>query len=51
MAPRVPTGDPPDRRPEELLDIIPTNRRRGYDARRLISLVVDDGEFFEMRRH
>lgn len=51
VAPRVPTDDPPDRRPEELLDIIPTNRRRGYDARRLISLVVDDGELFEMRRH
>ena len=51
VAPRVDTGDPPDRRPEELLDIIPTNRRRGYDARKLIRLVVDNGEFFEMRRH
>lgn len=51
VAPRVPSGDPPDRRPEELLHIIPTNRRRGYDARQLIRLVVDDGELFEMRRH
>ena len=51
VAPRVETGDPPDRRPEELLHIIPTNRRRGYDARKLIRLVVDNGEFFEMRRH
>ena len=51
VAARVPTGDPPDRRGEELLTIIPTNRRRGYDARRLIQLVVDDGVFFEMRRH
>ncbi len=51
VAPRVETGDPPDRRPEELLDIIPTNRRRGYDARALIKHVVDNGEFFEMRRH
>ncbi|MCP3987517.1 MAG: hypothetical protein GY724_00450, partial [Actinomycetia bacterium] len=51
VAPRVETGDPPDRRPEELLSIIPENRRRGYDARALIRLVVDNGDFFEMRRH
>jgi acetyl-CoA carboxylase carboxyltransferase component len=51
VAPRVETGDPPDRRPEELLNIIPANRRRSYDARKLIQLVVDNGEFFEMRRH
>ena len=51
VAPRVNTSDPPDRRPEELLNIIPTNRRRGYDARALIGHVVDNGEFFEMRRH
>ncbi len=51
VAPRVETGDPPDRRPEELLHIIPTNRRRGYDVRKLIAHVVDNGEFFEMRRH
>ncbi|MCP4085168.1 MAG: hypothetical protein GY745_08985 [Actinomycetia bacterium] len=51
VAPRVETGDPPDRRPEELLHIIPENRRRGYDARALIELVVDNGGFFEMRRH
>lgn len=51
VAPRVATGDPPDRRPEELLHIIPPNRKRGYDPRKLVRLVVDGGEFFEMRRH
>src|ERR1700722_18447799 len=51
VAPRVETGDPPDRRPEELLHIIPPYRRHGYDARKLIRLVVDNGEFFEMRRY
>ena len=51
VAPRVETGDPPDRRPEELLNIVPTNRKRAYDPRKLIKLVVDNGEFFEMRRH
>ncbi|MCC7364935.1 MAG: hypothetical protein IT303_11240 [Dehalococcoidia bacterium] len=51
VAPRIETGDPPDRRPEELLTIIPPNRKRGYDPRKLIRHVVDNGEFFEMRRH
>ena len=51
VAPRVETGDPADRRPEELLNIIPANRRHGYDPRKLIKLVVDNGQFFEMRRH
>jgi acetyl-CoA carboxylase carboxyltransferase component len=51
VAPRVETGDPPDRRPEDLLHIIPPNRKHGYDARKLIRLVVDNGEFFEMRRY
>ncbi len=51
VAPRVETGDPPDRRPEGLLNIIPANRKRSYDPRKLIEMVVDNGEFFEMRRH
>ena len=51
VAPRVETGDPPDRRAEGLLNIIPTNRKRSYDSRRLIEMVVDNGDFFEMRRH
>ncbi|MEM7254423.1 MAG: carboxyl transferase domain-containing protein [Pseudomonadota bacterium] len=51
VAPRIETGDSPHRRPEELLSIIPTNRRQGYNARKLIRHVVDNGEFFEMRRH
>ena len=51
VAPRVETGDPADRRPEELLNIVPPNRKRSYDPRKLIKLVVDNGEFFEMRRH
>ena len=46
---RIETGDDPDRRVEELLRIIPENRKRAYDPRKLIRLVVDNGEFFEMR--
>ena len=51
VAERVETGDPSDRRAEELLNIIPPNRKRSYDPRKLIGHVVDNGEFFEMRRH
>lgn len=51
VAARIETGDSPDRRPEELLNIIPANRKRSYDPRKLIGHVVDNGEFFEMRRH
>ncbi|MBM3525443.1 MAG: propionyl-CoA carboxylase, partial [Alphaproteobacteria bacterium] len=41
--------DSPERREERLLSIVPKNRQRAYDMRELIRLVVDDGEFFEMR--
>lgn len=51
IAPRLETGDPPDRRPQELLEIIPANRRQSYNMRKLIKLVIDNGQFFEMRRH
>lgn len=51
VAPRVDTGDDPNRRVEELLHFMPVNRKRAYDPRKLIRLVVDNGEFFEMRRH
>ncbi len=40
--------DDPYRREEELLSIIPRDRRRGYDARKLLSLVLDRDSFFEM---
>lgn len=45
---RVETGDPPDRKEEELLSIIPRNRRRAYDVRRILDLVLDRGSFFEL---
>lgn len=43
--------DPRDRREEELLSIIPRNRRRIYKPRRLIELVMDRGSVFELTRH
>jgi acetyl-CoA carboxylase carboxyltransferase component len=46
--PRRPCGDPPERREEELLAIVPRNRRRAYKVRRVIELVVDRDSFFEL---
>jgi acetyl-CoA carboxylase carboxyltransferase component len=42
-----PTDDP-GRREEELLSIVPRSRRRPYDVRRLLELVLDRGTFFEI---
>jgi len=46
--PRFDVGDPADRRAEELLEIIPRERRRAYRMRKLLELVVDDRSFFEI---
>lgn len=48
MAPRTDTGDDPMRAEEELLSIIPRNRRQAHDARRMVKLVVDRDSFFEI---
>ena len=42
--------DPADRCEEHLLEIVPRERRRAFDMRRLLSLVLDKGSFFEMGR-
>src|SRR5262249_30469410 len=43
----TPTHDPRRRAPE-LLSIIPRNRRRPYDVRKLLAHVVDQGSFLEI---
>ena len=48
--PRGPGDDPAERRAEELIAIVPRNRRRLYDMRRVIALVLDEGSFFEIGR-
>jgi acetyl-CoA carboxylase carboxyltransferase component len=47
-APILDTGDPPGREEEELLGLIPRDRRRAYKVRRVIELVVDESSFFEL---
>lgn len=46
----TPTDDPVDRQDELLLDIVPTDRRRAFDMRRVIKSVFDQDSFFEMGR-
>jgi len=48
LPPRAVTDDPVDRREEELLAIVPRDRRKLYDMRHLLSLVVDQGSLFEI---
>lgn len=42
--------DDPTRRDEELLSIIPRDRRRTYDVRKILNFILDRDSFFEMGR-
>jgi acetyl-CoA carboxylase carboxyltransferase component len=46
--PRVVTGDPIDRREEELFTIVPRKRTTTFDMRRAIRLMADKDSFFEV---
>lgn len=48
LPPRGPITDDPQRRDPWLLEAIPRNRRRVYDARRIVRAIVDLDSFFEM---
>src|SRR2546422_362272 len=48
--PLRPSTDPPERRDEELLDIVPDSPTKPYDMHEVIRRVVDDGEFLEVQR-
>ena len=48
LPPRRASADPATRAEEELLAIVPRNRRRVYDMRRLVRLVVDADSWFEL---
>jgi propionyl-CoA carboxylase beta chain len=45
-----PTQDPPDRREESLLEVIPESPTRPYDMHDVIRPVVDDGAFLEVHK-
>lgn len=41
--------DPPERREEALLTLVPENSRRAYDVRKVVNAIVDQGSAFEIR--
>ena len=47
-APRVETGDAPNRRAEALNDLVPDDPRKAYDMHEVIGAVVDNGDFLEV---
>src|SRR3954471_7462443 len=51
MPPRVEPYDDPDRAEEALDTIVPDDPSKPYDMRDVISLIVDDGDFFEVHEH
>src|ERR1700757_3061178 len=44
-----PTGDPVDRRDEELLDVLPDSNRKPYDMYEVIRRIVDDGIYLDIK--
>jgi propionyl-CoA carboxylase beta chain len=51
MPPRVEPYDDPERADEALDTIVPDDPSKPYDMRDVISLIVDDGDFFEVHEH
>ena len=50
VPPRAEPAHDPSRREEDLLSAIPRERRRSYDVRRILNLVLDRESFFEIGR-
>ncbi len=48
LPPVTETDDDPNRADEELISLIPRDRRKPYNGRKLIKHVVDQGSFFEI---
>lgn len=48
--PSADSGDDPLRREEELLELVPVDESAPFDMHRLIWLVIDDGELFELKK-
>lgn len=47
--PRIQPTDDPERTEEALLDVMPDNVKFTYDIHEILGLIVDDGEFFEIK--
>ncbi|MDE2281626.1 MAG: acyl-CoA carboxylase subunit beta [Actinomycetales bacterium] len=46
--PRIMSGDPAERSCESLRDLLPVSSNQPYDMKKVISAVVDDGEYLEV---
>ncbi|HKJ36343.1 MAG TPA: acyl-CoA carboxylase subunit beta [Solirubrobacterales bacterium] len=51
LPPRAEPYDDPERQEEALETIVPADPQKPYDMREVVSLVVDDGDFFEVHAH
>lgn len=52
LPPVIPTDDPRDRADDFLASVVPTDRRKVFDMRKLVRAVLDGDSFFEIgRRH
>jgi len=49
--PVIPCADPIDRREIKLNTIIPDNSNRPYDMKKVIKMIVDNGEFYESQKY
>ena len=47
--PVIDSTDDPDRQEEALLDVMPDDPKFTYDIHEIIDLIVDNGEFFEIK--
>lgn len=49
--PMAETDDPYDRMDDKLNEIVPVNPNKPYDIKELLTLVVDNGDFFEVHKN
>ena len=50
LPPRIVPGDDPDRDVEGIEALIPDDRKKYYDARKVIEKIFDRGDFFEVKK-
>ncbi len=51
IPPLLESEDSPDRKEEELLSVIPREKRKGYNAREILKMVFDRDSLFEIGRY
>ncbi len=49
--PPVVSGDDPERETPELIELMPSSPNQPYDMKKVITAVVDDGEYLEVHAH